>query len=946
MTRRSNSAGWWASPAQPLGAALVVAAAALLAPQPALAECTGIYYFWTSPPPPHQCGQDYAWTWSADCRTGASTELHQCGPINSPLLQNTCNAECTLQTHPPPRAPGKKNKCDPSLVGDPVMLGGESENTFHRTGDFSVATPAGPVDFYRTHNSASSRVIGDGSFSYGPVPKPFGPAVTKPTEVRWTHNFFSFIDLQQALANPSDAGVIHVVTPDSYVDTFRGPLNPDGGWLAPGVYNAGLEARLKYVVDASGGWKHFYYYREDGWVLQYDAPLTSGALPARQYLTRAVDAEGRERFSVAYATPPAGECPGVGAVEPYVGTVSLPAGPALRFHYLDAGAHCVLARVDAEAGASSTTLASYTYTTVLDGGVPVPRLTTANGEKVESYDHVVQSDGGRRFDVTADNAWLAVSHAADSVGAVRFVADSTGTFGIAVQPDAGALCQSACCLAQQGQQRVVTWTDAGAGDGVALASLTQRFSHLPASTAMLHTPAFVAREDSCSPSTACSAGTTVYDYRPVGGGASCAAGTAPQTLHATQDKRGAWTVTPTVAVDSGLPAQPFFERTASVTGAPSPDDAGLLSTALTYRYRADVHFPSTLADQRLEKESRPSVHGGGTADTVYAYDATTNRLKATFRTGKSRLINGDWDSSPRVIGTFYKTARTCENQASDGAKQRTLRVEGPCFVGDTAATGCPGTSFPVTEFYYHADSPASYSAGQLAEAWRYPNGCATGAALKRKFADYDAWGNARQVTDENDDVETLVYSGPRLLSRDAGTGAWAYDYEGEKLKRTTFPEGNVEVLCYRTGTSGDCTGGTLTDKLWWKAKAPSGWGANWSEKVAYSYWPDGTLKQEDFHFNATPGTGNGELRRSVFHASDAEKRPTHEKLGPQAGAGSALVMARAYDGADNVVALGQRYNAPLPFCKDAQGQRNRPTAGTLSAAPWRAGWGHALPDAH
>ena len=191
-----------------------------------------------------------------------------------------------------------------------------------------------------------------------------------------------------------------------------------------------------------------------------------------------------------------------------------------------------------------------------------------------------------------------------------------------------------------------------------------------------------------------------------------------------------------------------------------------------------------------------------------------------------------------------------------------------------------------------------------------PRDCPGRQRLTR-YDDYDPSGKPTSIFDSNNQGTVLSYEEDRLLMHGKNYNYTHYTYGDGRhfLTSILYPSNNHEVFCYRAGTSmGACKGGTLTEKLQWKAKA--GWsdGTNWTERVVYAYWPDGTLKEE--RYLTWTGT-EAQTRRVLKYAADAHRRPTWQKWGE--GAGS-FPSAKSFDGADNLTGVGLPFNAPPAWC--------------------------------
>ncbi len=217
------------------------------------------------------------------------------------------------------------------------------------------------------------------------------------------------------------------------------------------------------------------------------------------------------------------------------------------------------------------------------------------------------------------------------------------------------------------------------------------------------------------------------------------------------------------------------------------------------------------------------------------------------------------------------------------------------------------TTWPVTLFTYYADD-AGASSNRLASKIQYPN-------QVTDYSNYDDYGHALTVTDGNGVPTYYTYTDNLMTSKQIGSGGpmWNYTYDNGELAAIEEPLGNYEVFCHQIGTSpGSCSGGTFSPLLQWKAKADSATGANWSEAVVFTYWPDGTIATEIYE-----DTANGTETRKVLQLQDdAQGRQTWQGWGLDAGAGSgpAYTAVRSFDPSDNLSGVGLPYNAAPAFC--------------------------------
>ncbi|MDP3151308.1 MAG: RHS repeat-associated core domain-containing protein [Archangium sp.] len=258
-----------------------------------------------------------------------------------------------------------------------------------------------------------------------------------------------------------------------------------------------------------------------------------------------------------------------------------------------------------------------------------------------------------------------------------------------------------------------------------------------------------------------------------------------------------------------------------------------------------------------------------------------------------------------MIGTFYKTQRSCDLGIVSDAMNRTLRVEGPCIVASEAATGCSG-AYPTTEFYFENES-----GGRLTKVARYPtnSGNTCGTALNTSYSQYSVTGLPGQVVDESGAVRKFEYSVNRVTKETlvvaGGDQVKEFSYEAGRLTKIRYPRGNYELFCYRSIASDTCTGGESTPLLQWKAKTDSA--LSWTERIDYQYWPDDGLKRETHRVPS----GN---RSEKFYSRNAHGQLTYEQTGGQIGSPSTYALKRNFDGNGNVVSIGQPFAHAPDFC--------------------------------
>lgn len=486
-----------------------------------------------------------------------------------------------------------------------------------------------------------------------------------------------------------------------------------------------------------------------------------------------------------------------------------------------------------------------------------------------------------------------------------------------------ALAQSLClpgsdCCGVEPWSQTVTEPAAGRGNGQeSPASFSRVFTSLPGMEAG-GVPRVYQTVDSCDAAGACSPGSVRHEW-------ACATENAHAYERAIKNKRDAWEVyvhAPS-GEGAGAPAMTMEKRTV-LRGA--QDMAG--TGALIEEHYTHSYGPG--GQQQLASVEKASLLGGADerARTYHRYN-TSGRLVASIRSGWTRDMDRQtnaWSTQKRWIGTFYFVQRTGE-ETSDPLG-RVLEVHGPCWVDGEAATDCQaGTNYPLTQYFYWADSETTgFRKNQLRRVARFPAGPSS-APVDTRFNAYDVAGNVTERVDANGVTTVFTWNDGLLTAQTVRTSGPQTDivtrfgYDDGHLAWVQRPEANFEVFCYRTGTpSGACSGGTLTENLQWKARAADSTGAVWTEKVAFTYWPDGSLKEE--RFLEAPGVA----RRVRSFAADAHLRPTHEKWG--VGPGS-YTSARSFDGADNLTGVGHAFNAPPAWC--GVGPNGVPSAAVCSS---------------
>ncbi|WP_410477871.1 RHS repeat-associated core domain-containing protein [Myxococcus sp. MxC21-1] len=780
------------------------------------------------------------------------------------------------------------------MVGDPVYL--LEGSSFVPVTDVEIPGALGSLMFRRFYTSSpemwrtEAPLVG--------VPKPFGASLASADSVEWWHEYLSLVRVNDnddvwSVWHPG-GGVSHFVACSGVPCT-----------AAPHWSNSSIPERLQRTTQG------FILKHNSGETYHFEAPFVSaGATQAERYFLTAVKtATGGTRLSLSYAPPSvSASCPagaaGTGFGVPYLASVES-AGTVLTFGYSDlspvgGGLECVIDRVDLLApGQPAVSAVQYSYAS--DGVAERPgRIAAAQwASRSESYDYT----SGQLVQLSSDGRSVVHTQGVDG----RVISSVTTGEQLAIAGyDSWGRCQpgSNCCGAVP-MRRTVTTESAGRGDGTDGGSGLVRTYEFISELRGGGTPRLYRTIDSCSVLRYCSAGTTQSEWE-------CGTSTSPSYEKARKDKRGNWEVYSYNTPDAGMPA----EKTAVYRGASSMAGTDALEEE-TFQYTDGAQ-----GERLLAASEKPSILGGvgARARTAHQYESATNRLKATIRSGWTRVRSGSgvWTTQQRFIGTFYFATRVATGEILPDPLGRTLEVHGPCFVSSESATDCAGGEYPLTQYHYWPSTENSPRKNRLRSVYTYAS--PTAPPLVTTYAQYDPWGNATEIVDANGISTLLVYDESRLISFQTGSGGTTYfGYDNGRQTWVQHPAGSYDVFCYRTGTVGEtCAGGALTDQLQWKAKSADSVGSSWTERVEYTYWPDGTLREERF---VSPSANGPEVRRIQQYAADAHGRPTWQSWGT--GTGS-YEQARLFDGADNMVGFGLPRNNPPAHCGGVGGTDGMP----------------------
>nr|WP_253899608.1 RHS repeat-associated core domain-containing protein [Corallococcus carmarthensis] len=831
------------------------------------------------------------------------------GPCTEASLQqygkeSTCSESCTT---PPPDCSDGKCACGvngevlPS-IGDPVnALTGES--ILVET-DLELTSSVAPVKLTRHYTSSTKTWAQEDMARL--VPKPFGANATNTNSLNWWHEYYSFIRLgSSSWVVVKGTGAVTRFTPCTGANCMA---TPSGG-------SANKRERLQsissgYVLTEAGGRKLYFEAKH----------VQAGGTRVRYFLSRIVSPSGVMEATLGYAAPSGLSCPmgntGTDSGVPYLNYVTS-VSTSLHFQYANltsatGASECVLRSVTR--WGESTPAVTYSYS--LDsGGVERPGqlAQVALSGRTVRYNYSSASFTSSVY--TTIGNLLITKHDYSTTGAVS--ASTT----VGEQLTLGTLTASTCvagsnCCGVQPQKRTVYDAAAGRGDGDTGTTGYNRTYDVLADVTQSATPRLYQTTDACTVSNACSAGTERYEW-------ACATGGLPAYEKARKNKRDFWEVYTyaSPAAGTGIPAS-VLEKTGIKHGAQDMSGTGALEEE-TFAY---TYGPN--GEQLLSAEERPSVLGaaGQKARTFHRYDST-GRRSATIQSGWTRVFNaatGTWSSQQRWVGTFLLTVRTGES--TPDPLGRTVEEHGPCLVASEAATDCPsGSLFPIKQTFYWPATETTPRRSQRQREARFPAGLAS-TPLETFFNTYDASGHVTEMVDSNGvtTLSTYFASGQlasqtvRLTGQPDAVTSYGYD-AAHHLTSIKYPEGNYELFCY--GTAGiDFCAGPLSDRLQWKAKSSNVMGTGWAEKVLYTYWPDGTLKEERYRDLSST------VRKVMSHAADAHRRPTWKKAGE--GVGSFRSIVRSYDGNNNVTGIGNGFNISPAWC--AAGPDGQPTSDQCS----------------
>ncbi|MBN1207283.1 MAG: RHS repeat-associated core domain-containing protein [Myxococcaceae bacterium] len=832
---------------------------------------------------------------------------------------------------------------------EPVSLG--SLRPLHSVVDVTVRGSVGDFSLVRYYSSTDDtwRVrSGDPeSEPFGTAPLASGGSSTG-RALRWWHSLYSFVQVRYPHCTPAqeadgtcDSSIPYYVVRDTsgrkHQFMFCEPQFPQSTCMT--VSEAEPELKLTqgggFVLHTPEGRYHYRTQVGETYLLSYveDAQYDESA-----------NCQGplgcRRRVTLSYVAPPACQGTTVDSGELFVDEALTGSGARLKFNYGQlprrggaAGEHeCVLSSVGLVGtdGAPARTVVQYEYTedqaALLSAAYrPETRSRTTyeynlagqpawiikqDGKLITQKlldterGHLLQDSGpDRAYAVTAEN---------NRVGTVVEICHP-GVFG----PESLLDQVNSSCKPTQWQYFKDPQASSGDGTGGAV-QLNQDFL---LKNYDKQGPLLTKTIMSCEPTAGSCMGAptaewvwqidklTYYDNR------------TREVPRAERDSNGGWKAYVHQIPVSSIGAQNYLappELTTIYSGAEGNTGAGaLLTQHYGYTYGERAH--EQLVKQVKVDSVLPNGTSGTESTTTYQYDSATNRLLSVTQEGNTWIFQGGtWQASPRKVGTFFLTHRTCGNGANQADPLgRVLEVHGPCLVNGTQ-DGCSGVGIvPITQYEYYLASEAGNKANRLKRKTVFTNivgaSCAGALALTTTYDVYDARGNVLASTDANGVATTYVYEGERLLeSSTAGvTTRYGFDDGATHGDYILHSAGYYEVMCFRAGTPGAaCVGGTLTDKLQWKAKSAFADGRTWTEKVVYTYRA-GALASE-MYLDAS-----GAVRRTRRYETDPLGRTTFEAWGSGAGSYASTAF---FDAEGNRKGLGLPHNTapgastPPPFC--------------------------------
>lgn len=819
----------------------------------------------------------------------------------------------------------------PLAAHDPVNA--NSGASFKQVTEVRISDSVGGFQLTRSHVSAPETwtdrgMLGTTGESF--IPSPYGSFPWVQKSVEWWHSLYSFV-FPTGWIEGEHAWYVRQADGVLLKFTACGPTYPC--WASRPADSRESGSRLRFTGTT------FELYVRGGARFVYGAKWlpVSGQVQPRYFLSQILDDSGRgQTLSVSYQLPPdAGSgaaCPGGvlpdGGVQhvPYISSVTTGDGVVLNFQHRglpsqvsEVARECVLSSVTVvdrnDAGTTTEVpLVVYTYAGNLDGGPEAAgRLATAYWPQQGTWEaYVYQQGASRAFQVWPDDAGSSSAHSFDGGGRVLVVKDFEGEH--AAGGVTGQSCPSnTCCLPGSALSVTFTTANTSSGNGTSTVSKAVQYDSLQTDFAMEAKAYSLVESCTGSDCGGTQSRTTSFNW-------TCSASGIDAVPSSKQDARGNYTVSIYDAgpVISGGPFTPS-ELVERKWGATSSSGTGAVeSETYTYVYTdSTIDGGASAKEQRLASRTQASVLSGpsAVAQEVNDWDTATGRLKSQIRTGNTSVFTAGtntWSTPQQWQATFYKTSRSCGDTSTD-PKGRVVEVHGPCWVGSLSATSCPtgATIVPVTQFEYWGSGAGALDANRLKRVTKFPNltnpaSCAfDGTELTTTFENYDARGHALNITDPNGVVTRFEYRGEHPVKRTVTATSYSrvteWGWDNDRLAWVKYPEGNYEVYSWRDGSN------VWKGRLQWRAKSSTSTASTYSEKVAYEYWSDGSLKKETYL------SSSAATRRIVNHAADAHGRPAWQGWG-DSPASTGYTAVRAFDRADNLAGIGVAGSGATAWC--------------------------------
>ena len=798
-----------------------------------------------------------------------------------------------------------------------------SGTSFERVVDVSMKTSQGTFEFVRQWTSNASQ-WGDYAPLVG-VPKPFGASPTSAGVPEWTHNALSVLTISEVqVGNP----IWTVRDNDGQIFRFDGTgCTTYPCFARPYDTNSAIVTRLQRTSATS-----YFFWDAKGERTRFDKSFVVSADPVQRiFPSQVLGSTGVARLTYTYQVPSGlSGCPvgaaGTAAGVPYLYEIDTGSGK-LRFSYAKltrsaapSGDECVIRSLTLVKPDATTELA-VTYAYVVNVAERPGQLLSATIGPVVDPARTEQYAYSPTYSRTVGSQIVSHSYAAGKVSS-----ETTDGTLVSFSGWSTTSCSagSNCCGENP---RTVTLSDARAqrGDGtVGSAGLSIAYLSL-SNDRQQHSPRNYEQSTACSVSNACSSGTTRHEW-------ACTFSSS-ELGHEKgyKNKRDNWEAYAYATQAVGSPPRSRLEKTSVVLGATSADGANALETR-NYAYTYGTNEQQLLSSMT----QLSSIAGAGTATVKSWYDPTTNRRTKLSISGYTRDITGSAQGAPILKNAvvFFNTKSACLGVTTADPLDRVLEVDGPCEIAAAqlaTATACPaGTAYPVTAYEYWPSSDATERRNRLKAIHKYVNGsttCSSGVKLSTIYNKYDARGNATSVTNASGVETTYVFDADnKMVSRIIDPGAnqleYSLKYESNgELAAVRLPQLNGEVFCYRSASNADCSTGTVTQRLQWKAKksctSGSSWACSgaWSERVDYTYAPDGNISAADYRTCVSDpcnSATDGESRRVERFQADAQHRPTYLGVGDAAKPG-AYSVPQFFDRADNVAGIGVPFNSALSF---------------------------------